>query len=182
MRVNDDSSERMMASVYIGRDSIISFDISTLCPYLTEFFLSNYCVNEALITVFANAVTLPALQKLGFIKCKGLERKLTLLLQCRFPSLSVLNLFRTVIDASDLQALSRALNNEDRVLPQLTSLIMTVTGNFEPVIYFNENSCRFQELFIESVPVHERLPWSAMQNLKRLGLSNVSKTEVLEID
>ena len=68
---------------------------------------------------------------------------------------------------------------------QLTSLIWNVTGNFEPVIYFNENenSCGFQELFIESVPektFHKRLPWSAMQNLKRLGLSNVSKPEFLK--
>ena len=183
MRVNDDSSERIMASVYIGRDSVISFDVSALCAYVTEFFLSNYSVNEALVMAFANAVTLPALQKLGFTHCKGMGRKLTILLQCRFPSLSALNLFRTNIDASDLQALSRALNNEDRVLPQLTSLIMTVTDDFEPIIYFSEDTCRFQELFIASVretTFHERLPWSAMQNLKRLGLSNISRTEVLK--
>ena len=79
--------------------------------------------------------------------------------------------------------MSRALNKEDRVLAQLSSLILTVSDNFDPVTYFNEDTCSFQELYIETVretTFQERLPWSAMQNLKRLGLSNVSKTEVLK--
>ena len=182
LRVNDGCLERISASTHIGCDSAISIDIFTLCPYLTEFSVSNYSVKEDFIMTFAKAGTLPVLQTLGFIECKGLDGKLGLLLESRFPRLSVLNLFRTNIVTEDHRALIKALNDEDGVLSQLTSLILNVTDNFEPVIYFNENenSCRFQELFIESVPFHIRLPWSAMHNLKRLGLSNVSKNTDLK--
>ena len=182
LRVNDDCLERISASIHIGCNSEISIDFFTLRGYITEFSLSNYSVKEDLIETFARAGTLPVLQTLGFIKCRGLVGKFALLLKCRFPKLSVFNLFETDIDTSDLQALFRALNTEDDVLPQLSSLILTATNNFEPVLYFNEDTCRFQELYIESVretTFHERLPWSTMQNLKRLGLSYVSKTEVL---
>ena len=185
IRAKHDCLERIMESFI---DSARYISMSALFPCLTEFSLSNENVGRDFCVAFANAGTLPVLQTLGFIECSGLYGKLAQLLQRRFPSLSVLNLFRTNIDASDFQALSMALNNEDRVLPQLSSLIVTVTAvmdNFEPVIiFFNENPSRFQELFIEcrndKSIFHERFSCSDMQNLKGLGFSNASKSVFLK--
>ena len=122
LRVNDDCLERISASTHIGCDSAISIDIFTLCPYLTEFSVSNYSVKEDFIMTFAKAGTLPVLQTLGFIECKGLDGKLGLLLECRFPCLSVLNLFRTNIVTEDLRALIKALNDEDGVSAYIFNL------------------------------------------------------------
>ena len=171
----------MMASFYIGVDSAIY--IPSFCAHLAEFSLSNYSVTKAFILTFARAGTLPAFQTLAFIECGGLERKISLLLQCRFPSLSVLNYFRTEIDAPDLQALTRVLNNENSVFPQLTSLILIINYDFYSTIFFIQNPCRLQELFLKSafdISLQGNISWSGMQSLKRLGLFNISKITALK--
>ena len=139
-------------------------------------------MNKALVMTFTRTGILPTLQTLSFIDCMGLARKLSLLLQCRLPSLSALNIIRTDINADDVQALTTEFNSETGALPQLRSLIMTIPDDFDSGVLFNDNPCRFQELFFHSVrkTTFNVISWSAMQNLRRLGLTNVSKTEVLK--
>ena len=98
-------------------------------PSLTRLLFTQSSCSD-IVSVLSAAMregNLPALSHLSFVKCKGLQGKLSVLFQWPWPMLTHLNLCGTSLDATDLELLSRD-NFRSNIAPRLCQLVLPLTN------------------------------------------------------
>ena len=120
---------------------------------------------------------LPCLRNLFLIDCQGMFGILDLLFEIRWPELKHLNLLFTKLTETDLLSLCSACNGQDKTMPKLSSLCLSLPNNLIQTV--GENLLKVPWLNLRNLYLHCRRDsdantWQCLHNvLKGNKLPNV---------